>query len=62
MKKQDAIYNFRSVTKLARALGVSRATIYSWPEELEQKQTDLIVGAASRLGINSDLKEPEALK
>ena len=62
MKKSDVVYAFRSVTKLHRALGVSRATIYSWPEQLEQKQTDLIVVAATRLGVDLDQKEPEGLK
>ena len=62
MKKSDVVYAFRSVTKLSRALSVSRATIYTWPEILEQKQIDLIVGAATRLGVDLDQTEPEGLR
>ena len=62
MNKSDVIYAFSSVTKLAKALDVSRPTIYNWPEQLPQKAEDLIVGAAMRLGIDVTIKEPESLK
>lgn len=48
--KQRAIAMFGSGAKLAAALGLTRGRISQWPEELDQRQTDLVVGAAIRLG------------
>jgi len=62
MKKSDAVYMFSGVTKLAKGTGLSRAAIYKWPEDLPQRTIDLITGAAVRLGIDPNTKEPEALK
>ncbi|MBU9579588.1 Cro/Cl family transcriptional regulator [Ralstonia mannitolilytica] len=50
MTKKEAIGIFGSGAALGRALGVSRAAIWQWPDELDQKQTDTVVGAAIRLG------------
>ena len=50
MKKQDAIDLFGSGAALARALGVSRQLIWAWPADLDEHQTDRIIGAAIRLG------------
>lgn len=50
MKKTDAIAIFGNAASLARAVGLSRGRISQWPEKLEQKQQDLVVGAAVRLG------------
>ena len=62
MKKSDAIYMFGGVGKLANKLGRSRQAVYTWPEDLPQDVIDLITGAAVRLGIDPNTKEPEALK
>ncbi|MCT9017112.1 Cro/CI family transcriptional regulator [Cupriavidus gilardii] len=48
--KQRAIAIFGSGAKLAEALGLTRGRISQWPDELDQRQTDLVVGAALRLG------------
>lgn len=50
MTKKMAIAIFDSGAGLGRALGISRAAISQWPEMLDQKQTDMVVGAAMRLG------------
>ena len=62
MKKSDCIYMFGGVTNLTKSIGRSRTIIYTWPENLPQDVTDLITGAAVRLGIDPNTKEPEALK
>lgn len=36
---------------LARALGITRAAIYQWPEELDMRRSDWVRGAAVRLGM-----------
>jgi hypothetical protein len=50
MKKQDAIDLFGSGAALARALGVTRQLIWAWPADLDEHQTDRVIGAAIRLG------------
>jgi hypothetical protein len=50
MTKQQAIDIFGNGAELGRAVGLSRARISQWPAELEQRETDLVVGAAMRLG------------
>jgi len=50
MLKQEAIKIFGKPAWLARAVGYSRSRISQWPEELTQQQTDLVIGAAVRLG------------
>jgi transcriptional repressor of cell division inhibition gene dicB len=51
MTKKQAIAIFGgSGADLGRAVGLSRGRISQWPEELEQRETDLVVGAAIRLG------------
>ena len=42
---------FGSFTKAADALGVTKGSISSWPEELSQHHIDRIRGACVRLGI-----------
>lgn len=44
---------FGSFTKAADALGVTKGSISSWPEELSQHHIDRIRGACVRLGIYS---------
>lgn len=51
MTKQQAIDIFGGTgADLGRAVGLTRARISQWPETLEQRETDLVVGAAIRLG------------
>lgn len=50
MTKKEAMEVFGSGAALGRALGISRAAIWQWPDQLDQKQTDMVVGAAIRLG------------
>jgi len=50
MKKANAIELFGGSVALARALGVSRQLIWAWPEDLDEHQTDRVIGAAIRLG------------
>ncbi|PRF91646.1 hypothetical protein [Burkholderia multivorans] len=51
LTKQQAIEIFGSSgAELGRALGLSRGRISQWPEQLDQDQTDRVIGAAIRLG------------
>ena len=51
MTKQQAIEMFGgSGAELGRAIGLSRARISQWPDVLKQRETDLVIGAAIRLG------------
>lgn len=50
MDKAEAIRIFGSAAAMARALGLSRARISQWSDELDQCQVDRVVGAAVRLG------------
>lgn len=50
MTKQQAIDIFGNGAELGRAVGLTRGRISQWPEQLEQRETDLVVGAALRLG------------
>lgn len=50
MKKTEAIKLFGTGAGLARAVGLTRGRISQWPDVLTQKQIDLVVGAALRLG------------
>lgn len=50
LTKQQAIAIFGSGAELGRAVGLSRARISQWPPLLEQRESDLVVGAELRLG------------
>jgi hypothetical protein len=51
LTKQQAIEIFgNSGAELGRSVGLHRSRISQWPELLDQKQTDLVIGAAIRLG------------
>ncbi|WP_233410010.1 Cro/CI family transcriptional regulator [Burkholderia anthina] len=50
MTKQQAIDIFGNGAELGRAVGLTRGRISQWPDELGQRETDLVVGAALRLG------------
>jgi hypothetical protein len=53
MTKAEAIALFgHSQADLARALNVTRAAIFYWPDgELDAARADRVIGAALRLGI-----------
>ena len=55
MKKSEAIKVFKSGSKLADSMGVTRQFISKLPEELPQKYADWIRGAAFRLGKLDEL-------
>lgn len=38
MKKLDAIAYFKSASKLAKALGISRMSVSKWAEEIPQRR------------------------
>lgn len=50
MKKSEAIDFFGSGAGLGRAVGLTRSRISQWSQELTQKQSDMVTGAAMRLG------------
>lgn len=51
LTKQQAIAIFgKTATELGSVLGLTRSAISLWPDELNQRQTDLVIGAAVRLG------------
>lgn len=49
MTKQEAINTFGTASSLARALGLTRAAISMWPDDLDQQRADRVRGAAQRL-------------
>lgn len=51
MRKSEAVALFGSVTAMARAMEITRQTIYAWPEELPQKTEDQIRGALLRFRV-----------
>lgn len=52
MTKSTAIQLFKTVGNLAAALGVTRHAVYQWPDNLPQRLSDQVVGAALRLNIH----------
>lgn len=50
LTKSQAIDIFGNQSEIGRALGISRAAVSLWPEVLDQRKTDELVGAAMRLG------------
>lgn len=51
MTKTQARKIFGTQAKMAAALGITSGAISQWPEELDQRSVDCIVGAALRIGI-----------
>ena len=51
MKKQQAIEIFKTQVAIANALGITKSAVSQWPEELDQRLTDELHGAAIRLGL-----------
>ncbi|SDV49230.1 Cro/CI family transcriptional regulator [Chitinasiproducens palmae] len=50
LTKQQAIAIFGTGAELGRALGITKGAISQWPEELDQKQTAMVIGAAVQSG------------
>jgi hypothetical protein len=65
MTKDEAIQLFNTASNLARAVGLTRSRISQWDDQLTQKQTDLVTGAAVRLGKlkpNGHPQKPSAME
>ena len=57
MKKTDALALFNNnVSRMADALGVSRYTIYRWPDDLERYQVNMVKGAKAQQIIDEQRK------
>lgn len=50
LTKQQAVAIFGDGVSLARALGVTKSAISQWPDDLDQKRTAMVIGAAVQLG------------
>ena len=50
MTKTQAAKLFGSYAAMARALGVGKACVSRWPDQLDQARQDRIMGCAMRLG------------
>jgi len=50
LTKFQAIAMFGSGAALGRALGITKSAVSQWPEVLDQRTSDEIIGAALRLG------------
>jgi len=59
MKKKLAMKIFGNGVRMAEALNVKSQAIYKWPDELNQRRTDEIVGAAIRL--RKDIEIPNVI-
>ena len=51
MKKTTAISLFKSGAALGRALKVTRGAIHNWPDDLDVRRSDQVIGAAIRLNL-----------
>ena len=51
MKKQTAISLFSSGAALGRALKVTRGAIHNWPEDLDVRRSDQVIGDAISLNL-----------
>ena len=52
MKKIEAINLFGGkATFLAKALGKTKSAISQWPEDLDENQINMVIGAAYRHGV-----------
>ncbi|MDX8402515.1 MAG: Cro/CI family transcriptional regulator [Mariprofundaceae bacterium] len=52
MNKKLAIKTFGSGAALARAIGVSKSAVSSWPDELPPRIADRVIAACVRQGID----------
>lgn len=55
MTKQQAISIWGTMTAMAPALGITRQAITGWPDVLDQRRINLVVGAAMRDGKIEEL-------
>lgn len=67
LTKKQAIAIFDSGAALGRALGITKGAVSQWPEELDEKRTAAVIGAAMQRGlavpegfISASPKEPAA--
>ena len=61
MTKKQAIAYFGNVSATARAIGISRAAVFNWPDVLTDRISDRVVAALARRGLavaNFDDAEP----
>lgn len=56
MTKAEAVQLFGSVTKLAKAMGISRGAYYKWTDPLPQPRADQVRGAYLRHAEELDRK------
>ena len=54
MTKQEAIDLFGSKVALQGALKCTRQLLHGWKPELTQAQSDRVIGAAMRIGVERD--------
>ncbi|MGS0980994.1 Cro/CI family transcriptional regulator [Burkholderia glumae] len=50
LTKEQAVGIFGTQAELARALGISRSAVSQWGDSLDQQRTDMVIGAAVRVG------------
>jgi hypothetical protein len=50
LSKEQAIQIFGSRKDLCAAMDLTNSRISQWPDQLDQKTTDLVIGAAVRVG------------
>lgn len=50
LTKQQAVAMFGSGAALGRALGISKGAVSQWADQLDQKQTAMVIGAAVQTG------------
>lgn len=60
MTKREAIEMFGSVRRLADALGITPQAIYQWPDVLDRRAEDRVVGASVRIGIADSINARQA--
>lgn len=62
MKKKTAIELFGSASKLSRAVQYTRGAIHNWPDELDRRRSDQVIGAAVRVGKLSPAQAKELIE
>ena len=51
MTKTEAAKLFGNQTRLAEALEITKSAVSQWPEDLDRRKADQVLGAALRLGL-----------